>query len=325
MEVSVLVGVYKAENYLRQAVESALAQPETAEVVLVEDGSPDNSWAVCQELANTYSNVYLHRHRDGKNHGCGATRNVLVQKSTCEYVAFLDADDYFLPNRFTVAKQVFGDHSDIDGVYEAVSMHIEDEAAFLRWKDAGRGLDPLHTMTRRVPPAKLFSALVNGGAGSFSIDGLVLRRSVFEKCGYFNEDLSLHMDDVLFIKLAAVAKLMAGRLNEPVAMWRVHDHNRISARRPKSLIYQMKLKYWFTLWNWGRTHLNREQSQVLLQALLSEARFKSRFQRSFPRWLYGIQQRLQLGLLPFSYPAILVEPSYWRSFVPSPRKWFRRK
>ena len=50
-KVSVIIPVYNAAPFVRQAVESALAQPETAEVVLVEDNSPDNSLEICQQLA----------------------------------------------------------------------------------------------------------------------------------------------------------------------------------------------------------------------------------------------------------------------------------
>ena len=51
MQVSVVTPVYNAAPFIAEAIESALMQPETAEVVLVEDGSPDDSLRVCQELA----------------------------------------------------------------------------------------------------------------------------------------------------------------------------------------------------------------------------------------------------------------------------------
>ena len=51
LEVSVVIPVYNAAPYVRQAVESALAQPQVWEVLLVEDGSPDNALEVCRELA----------------------------------------------------------------------------------------------------------------------------------------------------------------------------------------------------------------------------------------------------------------------------------
>jgi len=318
-QVSVTIPVYNAANYVQRAVESALLQPETAEVVLVEDGSSDNSWDICQKLAARHAKVHLFRHPDGRNHGCSASRNLAIKKSSYEYIAFLDADDFFLPNRFTIAKSMFEADADLEGVYEAVGMYVENEEGLERWRVAGRSESPLHTMTKYVPPEKLFSVLVTGEAGSFSIDGLVLKRSVFKKTGYFDESVPLHMDDVQFMKLSAMAKLMPGRLDEPVAMWSVHNNNRISAPRPPAEVYKGKLMYWDTLWRWSRENLDEERQQLVLDCFLRHAAFSPRFKRTLPRWARGLQKRIQLGLLLFDYPALAREPSYWQCFVPNPR------
>jgi glycosyltransferase involved in cell wall biosynthesis len=76
MQVSVITPVYNAASFVTQAVESALQQPETAEVLIIEDGSPDNSLEVCQELAKKYEKVKLLRHPNGENRGAGASRNL---------------------------------------------------------------------------------------------------------------------------------------------------------------------------------------------------------------------------------------------------------
>ena len=80
--VSVLIPVFNAERYLKQAVESALAQQETGEVILVEDGSIDGSLQVCYELTEKHDNVILLQHLDKKNHGAGPTRNLAIEKAS---------------------------------------------------------------------------------------------------------------------------------------------------------------------------------------------------------------------------------------------------
>src|ERR1035437_7890425 len=104
MQVSVVIPVYNAAKFVRQAVESALLQPELAEIILVEDASTDDSLKECQKIAADHPIVHLYRHGGGKSCGAGATRNLAIRKSSCEYIAFLDADDYYLPSRFVVAK-----------------------------------------------------------------------------------------------------------------------------------------------------------------------------------------------------------------------------
>jgi glycosyltransferase involved in cell wall biosynthesis len=107
LRVDVIVPVYNAADYVRKAVESALARPETVEVILVEDGSTDESLAVCQELAAEYPTVRLYRHPNGENRGAGASRNLAISESTRGHIAFLDAD-YFLPCRFSGARSCSG-------------------------------------------------------------------------------------------------------------------------------------------------------------------------------------------------------------------------
>jgi len=322
---SVTIPVYNAAEFVQQAVESALSQPQTAEVILVEDHSVDNSWDVCQRLATKYEMVKVYRHPDGKNHGCSASRSLAIQKSNCEYIAFLDADDSYLPNRFTIAEKMFEGDPELEGVYEAVGMYVEDDVGRQRWLSAGKSIVSLETITERVPPEELFTALVVGGKGHFHIDGLVLKRSVFKKTGYFDTVLPLHMDEVLFIKLAALAKLMPGRLDEPVAKWRVHDKNRFSAPRPPTEVYEWKVIFWKTVWFWSRENLNSKQQQMVLNGLLSHGMFGQRFDKPFPRWAKGLSKRFQLALLLFDIPALAGKISYWQGFVPRPMQWHKRK
>lgn len=314
-QVSVAIPVYNAANFVRRAVESALIQPQTAEVVLVEDCSTDNSWEICQQLVSENDKVHLFRHPDGKNHGEGASRSLAAQKSSGEYVAFLDADDFFLPGRFDTVEQIFAADPQLEGVYEAIGLHAEDEHSLQRWKDAGREITQLTTMTKRVAPEDLFVALVGGGAGSFSVVGLVVKRSIFAKTGYFDSNLVLHTDVAFMVKAAAVARLAPGKLDQAVTMRRVHDHNSLSAPRPNRVVYKMRLMFWFTVLTWSRQHLNREKQQLILQAMIRDAARRPRFNRPFPRRLSGFRKAAQLSLLPFDYPFVLKEGAFWRALV----------
>jgi glycosyltransferase involved in cell wall biosynthesis len=317
--VSVTIPVYNSAAYLREAVESALAQPETAEVVLAEDYSTDDSWLLCQQLAKEDERIRLVRPADGRNHGCSASRNLAMRNSTCDYIAFLDADDYYLPNRFAAAQKAFAADPDLDGVYDAVEMRVDDEAGLEHWQAADKGPITVHTLTRMVSPEELFSALVKQDAGHFHINGFTLKRPALAKSGYLDERLPLHGDEVFFIRLAATCKIAAGSLVEPVAAWRIHARNRFSAPRPPRDVYLLKVKFWSILWEWGGGHLAPGERQLVLSALLKDARLRDRFRRTFPKRLRGLQQRIQLALLPLHAPFVLASGAYWRLF--GPRRW----
>ena len=128
MKISVITPVYNAEKYITQAVESALQFPELYEIILVEDKSPDNALEVCKKLAEKHDRVKLFQHPDKGNHGAGASRNLGMKNATGDFIAFLDADDYYLPNRFDAERELFK-NPEVDGVYGAIGVHYYSEKA----------------------------------------------------------------------------------------------------------------------------------------------------------------------------------------------------
>lgn len=90
---SVIIPVYNAEKTLRRCVESlVLGREREIEVILCEDHSKDGSWALCQELADGFSNVtYI---RNEKNCGVSTTRNAGLDAAGGEYILFVDSDDW---------------------------------------------------------------------------------------------------------------------------------------------------------------------------------------------------------------------------------------
>ena len=91
--VSVIVPIYNVEKYIRKTVESIISQNyKNLEIILVDDGSPDNSIDICAKYAKQYSNiVFIHK----INGGVSDARNAGIQIARGEYLMFLDSDDYW--------------------------------------------------------------------------------------------------------------------------------------------------------------------------------------------------------------------------------------
>lgn len=268
-QVSVIIPVYNAAAYVTQAVESALAQPETAEVLLIEDGSPDGALEVCEELAGKYDKVMLLRHPNGENCGAGASRNLGMRNAKFDYIAFLDADDYYLPGRFAAASEIFRLDPACEGVYEAVAMQVESGEGMERWQAAGKSTSQLQTISPGIPPEDLAEVLIKGNKGYFHIDGFVIKKGVLEKSGLMNEHLRLHQDTEFIQRVAFTSRLLPGRLDTPVAMWRVHPANRISAPRSLAVQYRDRMKYWRSLYTWVRQHGTPQQKQMVREGIFS--------------------------------------------------------
>lgn len=93
MKISVIIPIYKVEAYLCQCIDSVLAQDyQNLEVILVDDGSPDNCGSICDMYAERDGRVKVVHKQNG---GLSDARNVGVSHATGDYVMFLDGDDYW--------------------------------------------------------------------------------------------------------------------------------------------------------------------------------------------------------------------------------------
>lgn len=102
--ISVIVPVYNAEDYLREAILSVFSQTyEDWELILVDDGSTDSSGKICDSFSSQSSKV---RVTHIKNGGVSHARNVGIDMATGEYITFLDADDVIPTNAFSILQSI---------------------------------------------------------------------------------------------------------------------------------------------------------------------------------------------------------------------------
>ncbi len=130
--VSILIPCFNAERWIAQAIESASSQtwPEK-EIIVVDDGSTDRSLKVIRRYENRV------RWETGRNRGGNPTRNRLLQLARGEWLQYLDADDYLLPDKIERQLDFLAAHPDTDIVFGPVTMEHFDE------KDSRRELLPI--------------------------------------------------------------------------------------------------------------------------------------------------------------------------------------
>ena len=108
-QISIIIPVYNAEKYIKCCTDSILSQPyQNMELIIVDDGSTDKSAQICDEIANIDARVRV-KHK--KNGGVSSARNKGIDCATGDYITFVDADDYLLPN--TVTQHVFDGDFDL--------------------------------------------------------------------------------------------------------------------------------------------------------------------------------------------------------------------
>src|SRR6056297_1761051 len=98
MTFSIIIPVYQVEKYLVQCLESILNQSfKDYEVILIDDGSTDNSGKICDDYASKYSNIeVIHQ----TNSGPSVARNNGMVRANGDYIVFIDSDDYIEPDSF---------------------------------------------------------------------------------------------------------------------------------------------------------------------------------------------------------------------------------
>ena len=119
-KISVVVPVYNVEEYLDQCVESLVGQTyKNLEVILVDDGSPDNCPAMCDEWAERDNRIkVIHK----ENGGVSSARNAALDIASGDYIGFVDSDDWIEPDMYEIliknAKKYDADISRCAGLFD---------------------------------------------------------------------------------------------------------------------------------------------------------------------------------------------------------------
>jgi len=113
MQLSVIVPAFNVESWIERCLLSIVHQdisPESYEVIVINDGSPDQSASIAKELAKTFSQIVV---IDQENKGLSGARNTGIQNAKGKYVLFIDSDDYIEPNVFS-KMLFFAENNDLE-------------------------------------------------------------------------------------------------------------------------------------------------------------------------------------------------------------------
>ena len=248
--VSVLIPCYNAERWIGEAIESALSQThQPVEVLVVDDGSTDGSVARIESFG---ARVRLER---SEHAGGNAARNRLLDLAAGEWIQYLDADDYLLPDK--VARQV--------KFAEAEGLEVVCSPVVLRDEATGQERPYLFEQ-----PLDLSVQYIRWGP--INTNGLLLRRQVLVDSGKWKVDQPCCQEHELLLRL-----MMAGRkigiLNEAEAVYREHGAGTVSRKDPMRTIRErMRLTDIGVDWLANEGGMELEHRRALFTARLECAR-----------------------------------------------------
>lgn len=293
MEISVIIPVYNAEKYIVKAVNSALNQLQVKEVILIEDCSPDNSLAICKKLSKQHKQVKLLQHPSGVNKGAAASRNLGIKAAQSVYIAFLDADDFYLVDRFKVDEQIFNSDESIDGVYNALGFHYYSNEAKQKYDDLD--MRDLTTIDTRIASDEVLNVLLgisSKAKGYFSCVALTIKKNIFEKIEPFRESLKLFEDTDFIIRLATKCELAPGSIDKAVALRGVHDENRVTETEKN---FEHNLPLYKGLYKWGlKNQMPKSALETCKYFYLSYLSFNANYLVRLYIFLYVVFKRYNL-------------------------------
>ena len=236
ISVSVIIPAYNAESCLKQCIDSALSQTvKPVQVIVINDGSTDHT----AEVAHSYDNqiVYLEQN----NQGQGAARNAGLKIATGKFVAFLDADDYWLPG-FLEATTSF------------LSAHAEAVAVFTRFRKetvSGKSyiyppiLGTEHFLSQGFLLPSLFKFWAEHD--KLQTGAIVVRSQCLKRIGGMLEDLRISQDLEYWTMIATVGKW--GFIPEPLL---VSTSEVVAKRTGRMIKYAQRRKLCPTVEQWER-------------------------------------------------------------------------
>jgi glycosyltransferase involved in cell wall biosynthesis len=284
--VSVIVIFLNAAEFIQEAIESVFTQGyQHWELLLVDDGSTDASRSIALDYAAQYpAQVRLLEHPARQNRGMSASRNLGIANAKGKYIAFLDADDVWLPGK--LAQQV--------ALLEAqrrAAMVVGRAQWWYSWtgntEDQLRdyifapGIPP-NTLTE--PPA-LLSRFLRVPETSPCTCSVLVRRSVVEQVGGFEERFpGLYEDQAFFAKVCLAGPVFVS--GECSARYRQHPNSHSAAREAEQSTARRAFLRWLAEYMSKQATANGREGRRLLRKL---------WPCKFPN-LDRVYQRLRLGL-----------------------------
>lgn len=206
--ISVIMPVYNAQRYLREAVSSILAQTfRDFELLAIDDGSTDSSKAILDALAQSDPRV---RVISRPNTGIVGALNDGLAAAQGEFIARMDADDWVTPDRFDKQLAFLAAHPNCVCVGSYFN-YMDAEGALVKWNP------------RDTDPATIERTLLTGDGGALIHPVIMARRAAIERAGRYRVEAQWVEDLDLYLRLARIGEL--SNVSEVLLHYRFHTQS----------------------------------------------------------------------------------------------------
>jgi glycosyltransferase involved in cell wall biosynthesis len=204
--VSVIIPVYNGAKYIKEAVESVLAQNiDDLEVIIVDDGSTDNTCEVIESIVHP-AIKYIYQNNAGASHA----RNTGLKIARHKFISFLDADDFWPKGKLQKQIDQFNSSPDLKVVGGLIDYFYMPGSEYQKREN------------------------IDGPVFNVQLGGLMVRREVIELVGFFNESHPCFEDQDWLLRIRE-KKLPIKITDDVVLHYRIHEGNLTIQRGIKDL------------------------------------------------------------------------------------------
>jgi len=234
--ISVIIDTYNYGIYIEEAIDSAISQTlpqECYEIIVVDDGSTDDT----RQRVAKYLPGIIYLYKD--NGGQASAFNAGLSLARGEFIAFLDADDYWEPDKLSIVLEKFRNEPSVDVVYHTLCL-VDDSkrkrGIFPQWFDQVIANTPIKNYRHWLT--------VIGTATS----GISWRKSALMKLCPIPEEYRICADGYLMVGAPLVAQEF-GLIDMPLGFYRIHGENRFSTFGSSAGLTQVKAQKILTYYN----------------------------------------------------------------------------
>ena len=236
--VSIIMPLYNKRPYVRRAIESIQKQSYTNwELIIVDDGSTDGSSA---EIPGDEPRIRLFQQ---ENKGPGAARNKGIGMASGELVTFIDADDYYYPQKLEEEMDLLWKRQEAEWMISAFECELKNELRLQHIKD-------INDNEIKSGLIVFDNALKQLTVAGWHIDGLCIKKSLLNRVGGFREDMRYLEITELIIRCASMQpKVLIYQIplyrvvDVPNSASKVSSHRNEAARQMGESLYEMSKFY----------------------------------------------------------------------------------
>lgn len=245
MKISIVMTSYNYADYIKEAIESVLAQTYSNwELVIVDDGSTDSSVDVIKSYMEKDDRIKLYQHENGKNKGLASSIKLGVEKAESEWIAFLESDDKFTPNSIEEKMNAIQENPNIDLLFTDLELFQDTEmiSRFNKYFDYINSDFFDRSISQFINNFPVLITKMNF-IPTFSV--VMLKKSIIENCD-FSPTCKASVDYYLWAQLS---KYNIYYLNKKLTKWRIHSNSYINTDRHNWFVrcyFYLKI-YYFTI------------------------------------------------------------------------------